>query len=171
MSTRPSNDAIAQAFWETDLLFLSDEFFSEVKARAREIDAAKPLEVMESKASKTLQSGWVMVPRVSTEAMVDAGNEGAAPYMVNARDLWTQMLEAAPAPPKAEAVAWQSRHKDSDGRWLGWGQHPSEQEAKALCDRYRELGFEAEYRSLYTAQLSPSDDVVREQQRGENDDG
>lgn len=39
---------------------------------------------------------WVWVPREATEAMCDAGNDGAAPYMVDAKVLWRQMIAAAP---------------------------------------------------------------------------
>lgn len=45
-----------------------------------------------------IPSGWRLVPEVPTEEMAGKANDEAAPYMVDARDLWRVMLGAAPSP-------------------------------------------------------------------------
>ena len=52
-----------------------------------------------SESRGSVPDGFVLVPREATEAMCEAGNEGAAPYMVDAKLLWSQMLAAVPTPP------------------------------------------------------------------------
>lgn len=44
-------------------------------------------------------AGWKLVPVIADAAMAEAGNERAAPYMVDARNLWAVMIAAAPEPP------------------------------------------------------------------------
>jgi len=56
-----------------------------------------------------------MVPRVPTEAMRDAGNDGAAPYMVDAAKLWAQMLAASPQPAPAPVQVVCNRDCDCVG--------------------------------------------------------
>lgn len=87
---RPSDRAIAQAFFEIAACALSAKIL--ILKRAREIDA------------QGVPESWRWVPVEPTEAMVDAGNDGAAPYMVNARDLWAQMIAAAPSPSVGDSL-------------------------------------------------------------------
>jgi hypothetical protein len=91
---------------ESDRLFPRDAPHVAVQLApvAREIDAQSDLPIPAGVGSKSVGAqgvpeGWRLVPVEPTEAMVDAGNDGAAPYMVNARDLWAQMIQAAPTPP------------------------------------------------------------------------
>lgn len=72
------------------------------------------------------------------------------------RDELRARLEALTTPPAeaqaqggGEVVAWQHRMKFRDGRWSGWAQSPSEEEAAWQVDSYKEHGIEAEYRRLY----------------------
>jgi hypothetical protein len=48
----------------------------------------------------SVPDGWKLVPIECTEEMRGAGNEGAAPYMVDAKKLWREMLAIAPSPPQ-----------------------------------------------------------------------
>ncbi|MBA8886102.1 hypothetical protein FHW12_000293 [Dokdonella fugitiva] len=65
-----------------------------------------------SESRGSVPDGFVLVPREATEAMCDAGNEGAAPYMVDAKLLWSQMLAAAPTPPAV------SNGEPTSGHWM-----------------------------------------------------
>ena len=172
--TRPSNDAIAQAFWDAheDFAGTTPRGMSRwIQQRARDIDAANPsFGTLDSITSKTFQSEWVIVPREPTDAMLDACDEievgrddfGSA-YRMSwgmAGEAYKAMIAAAPTPPKHEAVAEvvaNAPHLDSTHvpmNELRWN----------LSDAEDALPIGTK---LYAAQPAPTtdDDVRRDAQR------
>ena len=65
---------------------------------------------------------------------------------------WADRIEAL----RGAAVAWQVRYLLKDTNyWGGWAQSQSEDEAKEQVARWKQHGFTAEYRALYTAPPAP----------------
>lgn len=169
MTTRPSNDAIAQAFWEwVDKNWsLGEAVFApaDLLARAYDIDEGRPCATTDNPEVSGSAHDWLMVPREPTSEMRCAGFEcdawdalgdavmekGGWPYSCResaecVTAIYKAMLKAAPMLPKAEAVAYcapDDPHNATAFAWPGTMRIPH-----------------IHTMPLYTAQPAPTTDVI-----------